>query len=846
MFFEVGFGYVLIFLVMIGFKFCVIKEMQVVGVVGVKIFEGGFKWVGVVIGWVFGCDLKFVLNFLVVGFGVDVMCKLNVEVVFVLVVLLKVCIKQQDEVGWVCVVEVCLQEVIVKFGVNFLQVIVVEECFVVVCCMYVVVMVVVLVVLFCFVVVQIVVCIVIVEFVVFVVWLMLLMCGMLQNFCVGWVDVCVVQFVFIGVVGLIGGLLCVVLDVLGLICFGMIVKNVVFVFFCVFVFLVMQVGGCFVGVWLVLWVWLGIVGLIVCGVFSLLIGYFVVQVMFMVFLFVKFGFWVVMWMSLVIMQVCSVFLKIVVIGGFVVCQFIVVFGFGLVCFGFVVVFVFLSVVGVVGCVVFVVGQVFGCGIQFVVIGIVIVVVVGIVVVFMKGFSCFVVIDIVCVKLIGFGNDVDVVKNIMGDVFVFVCGMSFGFGEVVIVVVFVVVVNIKFGQQLQFYFKNIVNNVFVVGILMEEMGFIFNKVVMQVNGVQNDVISQFVDCGIFIYQVFVDQMGVIVGEVFKMVFEGKVDFEIFLKVVEVVVGMVVVEMGKIVLGVVKNFFVVMGCIGVNVFEGVYGKIGLLIVVVMFVFGFIEECVKVFGDVLLCVVGLVMDWVMNLFIRIGEGVFFVDFGLGNFIGVFVLLGVVFVVFGVGGFVGVFLCLLLFGLMFGGFIGLLVVFGGFFGIVVVGFVGFVFLGGDFVGFVFGIIGIVDQIVVVFFGFVDQVVVVVFWIVEGIVGVILQLFIVVKLIVGLLIIGIVQVVLLFVEGVFVFVIGLIDVVVLNLLMIVNVVIILVIIFIEGIIIVVLMLIQVVLLFIGGLLMVIVGVFLQIIQGGIELLMVFIQGIIMVLLMLL
>lgn len=833
---EVGSGHVSIFPVMTGFKSRVSKETRAAGAAGAKTFEGGFKGAGTATGRALGRDLKSALNTSAAGLGADALRKLNAEVAAASAALSKARIKQQDEAGRVRVAEVRLQEAIAKSGAGSSQAVAAEERLAAVRRTYAVA-----------------------TDAVTAASSRLAAAQtaarnaaaqladtatrsgrglkqMGQNFRSGWADANAARSAFTGLAGSIGGILRATSDLTGLTRLGTIAKNSALQASRAFASLATQVGGRLAAG---LSKGMRAVGSTVRGAFGPVAGYMAAQATVLASPFVKLGSRVASWMSPVTSQVRGVFEKIGAIGGPAARRLVSGFGSGLARLGSAAASAFSGVVSAAGRAASAAGQALGRGIQSAATGAVGAAAVGIGVAFTKGFSRLTAIDTARAKLTGLGNSASDVKTIMGDALASVRGTSFGLGEAATVAASAVAANIKPGQQLQTHLKTIANNASAAGISMEEMGSIFNRAATQANGVQNDVISQLADRGIPIYQALADQMGVTAGEVFKMASEGKVDFETFSKAAEAAAGTVAAEMGKTVPGAAKNFMAAMGRIGANALEGVYAKIGPLIAAATAALGPIEERAKAFGDVLVRVVGPAMDWVTNLFNRIGEGASLADFGLANLTGVIAPLGAAFAALGAGGLAGVLSRLPLLGSMLGGLTGPLAALGGPLGIVAAGLAGLALSGGDFAGLASGITGIVDQIVAALPGLVDQVVAVVPRIVEGIVGAIPQLLTAAGSIVGSLITGIVQAVPLLVEGALALVTGLINAVVSNLPMIVGAAITLVTTLIEGIITAVPMLIQAALSLIGGLLTAIVGALPQIIQGGVQLLMALVSGLV-------
>lgn len=833
---EVGSGHVSIFPVMTGFRSRVSKETRAAGAAGAKTFEGGFKGAGTATGRALGRDLKSALNTSAAGLGADALRKLNAEVAAASAALSKARIKQQDEAGRVRVAEVRLQEAIAKSGAGSSQAVAAEERLAAVRRTHAAATDAVTAASSRLAAAQIAARNAAAQLADTATRSGLGLKQMGQNFRSGWADANAARSAFTGLAGSIGGILRATSDLTGLTRLGTIAKNSALQASRAFASLATQVGGRLAAG---LSKGMRAVGSTVRGAFGPVAGYMAAQATVLASPFVKLGSRVASWMSPVTSQVRGAFEKIGAIGGPAARRLVSGFGSGLARLGSAAASAFSGVVSAAGRAASAAGQALGRGIQSAATGAVGAAAVGIGVAFTKGFSRLTAIDTARAKLTGLGNSASDVKTIMGDALASVRGTSFGLGEAATVAAAAVAANIKPGQQLQTHLKTIANNASAAGISMEEMGSIFNRAATQANGVQNDVISQLADRGIPIYQALADQMGVTAAEVFKMASEGKVDFETFSKAAEAAAGTVAAEMGKTVPGAAKNFMAAMGRIGANALEGVYAKIGPLIAAATSALGPIEERAKAFGDVLVRVVGPAMDWVTNLFNRIGEGASLADFGLGNLTGVLAPLGAAFAALGAGGLAGVLSRLPLLGSMLGGLTGPLAALGGPLGIVAAGLAGLALSGGDFAGLASGITGIVDQIVAALPGLVDQVVAVVPRIVEGIVGAIPQLLTAAGSIVGSLITGIVQAVPLLVEGALALVSGLINAVVSNLPMIVDAAITLVTTLIEGIITAVPMLIQAALSLIGGLLTAIVGALPQIIQGGVQLLMALVSGLV-------
>ncbi|WP_295104746.1 tape measure protein [uncultured Microbacterium sp.] len=840
---EVGSGHVSIFPTMPGFRSIVQRETRAAGAAGAKTFEGGFKGAGVATGRALGRDLKSALNSSASDLGADAMRKLNAEVASASAALSKTRLKQQDEAGRVRVAETRLQEAIERSGASSSQAVAAEERLAAARRNQ------------------------------------LLsteavsaatnrlkaaqdavsaatqgarsaaaalameaaaggrgLSALAANLRAGWQDAGAAKSAFTGVAGSIGGIIRAVSDLSGLTRLGTIAKTTAARVSTAFTTLATQVGGKLASG---LSKSMSAVGSTVRGAFGPLAGYLSAQATILASPFVKLGSRVSTWMSPFTSQVRAGFAKISGIGGPAASQLVSAFSAGLSRLGSAASSAFSSVVGAAGRAASAAGQALGSGIQSAATGAVTVAAAGIGIAFGKGFARLTAIDTAQAKLRGLGNEAESVKTIMGDAMSSVRGTAFGLGEAATVAASAVAAGIKPGEALQGHLKSIANNASAAGISMEEMGSIFNKAATQANGVQNDVISQLADRGIPIYQALADQMGVTAGEVFDMASRGEIDFATFSKAAESAAGTVASEMGKTVPGAAKNFLAAMGRIGANALEPIYSKIGPLIAAATSALGPIEERAKAFGDVLLRVLGPALDWVTNLFTKIGEGASLADVGLGGLSGLLAPLGAAFAALGAGGLAGVLSRLPLVGSMLGGLTGPLAALGGPLGIVAAGLAGLALSGGDFSSLASGITGVVDQIVAALPGLIDQVVALVPGIISGIVSAIPQLLTAAGTIVESLIAGIVQAVPLLVDGALALVNGLIDAVLSNLPMIIDAAIGLVTTLIEGIISAVPMLVEAAITLVTGLLTAIIGALPQIIQGGIELLMALIQGII-------
>lgn len=833
---EVGSGHVSIFPVMTGFKSRVTKETQAAGAAGAKTFERGFTRVGAATGRAIGRDLKAALSTSAAGLGGDVMRKLNAEVASASAALSKARLKQQDEAGRVRVAEVRLQEAIAKSGIGSSQAVAAEERLAAVRRAHAAATDAVSAASSRLAIAQTAARAATAELAASAERSTGALRGLAQNFRSGWTDARAAQSAFTGVSGSIGGVLRAVSDMSGLTRLGTIAKNSALTASRAFTTLATQVGGRLASG---LTKSLNAVGTTVRGAFGPLVGYISAQATLLASPFVRLGSQVSSWMSPFTSQVRSGFAKLASIGGPAARQLTSAFGFGLVGLGSAAASAFSRVVSAAGTAAVSAGQALGHGIQSAATGAVTVAAAGIAVAFTKGFSRLAAIDTAQAKLRGLGNDADSVKTIMGDALASVRGTSFGLGEAATVAASAVAAGIKPGEALQGHLKSIANNASAAGISMEEMGSIFNKAATQANGVQNDVISQLADRGIPIYQALADQMGVTAGEVFKMASEGKIDFETFSKAASAAAGTVAAEMGVTVPGAAKNFMAAMGRIGANALQGVYGKIGPLIAAGTSALGPIEERAKAFGDVLLRVVGPAMDWITNLFTRLGEGASLADVGLGGLTGLIAPLGAAFAALGAGGLAGVLTRLPLVGSLLGGLTGPLAALGGPLGIVAAGLAGLALSGGDFSSLASGITGVVDQIVAALPGLVDQVVAFVPGIITGILSAIPQLLTAAGTIVESLIAGIVQAVPLLIEGALALVTGLLDAVVANLPLIIEGAIQLVTALVQGLITALPMLVAGALQLVQGLLTAIVSALPMIIEGGVQLLMSLVQGLI-------
>ncbi len=485
-----------------------------------------------------------------------------------------------------------------------------------------------------------------------------------------------------------------------------------------------------------------------------------------------------------------------------------------------------------------VGRALDSGIRNAATGAVTVAAAGIAVAFTKGFGRLNAIDTARAKLTGLGNDAESVKSIMNDALTSVKGTSFGLGEAATVAAGAVAAGIKPGEQLQATLKGIANVAAASGSSMEETGSIFNKVAAT-GKAYTENINQLADRGIPIWQALATQLGVTTDEVRSMASAGEIDFQTFSDAAAKAAGTVAAEMGKTVPGAAKNFFAAMGRIGANALGGIYTKIAPLISAATSALGPIEERAKQFGDLLLQVVGPALDWVTNLFTKIGEGASLAEMGFGGLQGILGPLVGVFAALGAGGLGGLLTKIPLLGGMLGGLAGPLAALGGPLGIVAAGFAGFALSGGDVGALVGSLTGIIDQVVAALPGMVAQIATFVPQLVESILAQIPALLNAAHGIVTALVDGIVQSIPVLVVGAVSLITGLVNALIANLPMIITGAINLVMALLQGIVTALPLLVQGAVLLVTSLLNGIVAMLPMIIQGGIQLLMSLVMGII-------
>ncbi|KDA05863.1 hypothetical protein DC31_13935 [Microbacterium sp. CH12i] len=833
---EVGSGHVSIFPVMTGFKSRVAKGTKEAGAAGAKSFDGGFKGAGATAGRTIGKNLKSALSSSAADLGAAELRKLNTDVASASRALSSVRLKQQDEAGKVRVAEVKLQEAIAKSGAESSQAVAADERLAAARRRHAAA-----------------------SDAVTAASLRLKSAqdavrvatesvtgavsrgtGGLQAFTSnlrdGWKDSKAAQSAFTGIAGSIGGILRATSDITGLTGLARLVSAQVSK---QFTSMATMVGGGIAKAWSASKSWLGSVGSTVRGAFAPMAQYMAAVGTTLASPFVKLGSKVSTWLSPVTTQVSALFSKIATVAGPAAGRLVSAFGSGLSRIGSTAASAFQSVVSAAGRAATAAGEALGRGIQSAATGAVTIAAAGIGIALTSGFGRLAAIDTARAKLTGLGNDATAVDKVMSDAMASVKGTSFGLGEAATVAASAVAANIKPGEQLQSHLKNIANNAAAAGLSMEDMGSIFNKAATQANGVQNDIISQLADKGIPIYQALADQLGVTAGEVFNMASEGKIDFETFSKAAEAAAGTVAQEMGKTVPGAAKNFMAAMGRIGANALEGIYGKIGPLIAAATSALGPIEERAKVFGGVLLSVLGPALDWITNLLNKFGEGGGLASIGLGGLSSVIAPLAGAFAALGAGGLAGVLTRLPLLGPMLGGLAGPLALLGGPLGIAAAAFGAFALSGGDVGSLVSGLTSIIDQVVAALPGLIDAVVAAVPGIVNGILGAIPQLLTAATGIVTALISGIVTAIPLLAAGAVSLVQGLITAIVANLPMIIQGAIQLVTALIQGIVTALPLLITAAVQLVTGLLTAIVEALPMIIEGGIQLLMALITGII-------
>lgn len=506
---------------------------------------------------------------------------------------------------------------------------------------------------------------------------------------------------------------------------------------------------------------------------------------------------------------------------------------------------FQAVVGAAGRAASAVGRALDSGIRNAATGAVTVAAAGIAVAFTKGFSRLNAIDTARAKLTGLGNDASSVDAIMTDALASVKGTAFGLGEAATVAAGAVAAGIKPGEQLQSTLKGVANIAAASGTSMEETGAIFNKVAAT-GKAYTENINQLADRGIPIWQALATQLGVTTDEVRSMASAGEIDFQTFSDAAARAAGTVAAEMGKTVPGAAKNFFAAMGRIGANALGPIYGKIAPLIAAATSALGPIEERAKQFGDLLLTVLGPALDWVTNLFTKIGVGASLAEMGFGSLQGILGPLVGVFAALGAGGLAGLLTKIPLLSSLIPGLTGALGLLGGPLGIAAAALAGFALSGADVSGLVSSITGIVGQVVAALPGVISAVATVIPDIVTSILSQVPALLGAAVQIVNSLVAGIVTAIPLLVDGALALVTGLVQALITNLPMIIAGAIKLVMALIQGIITALPLLVTAAVQLVTGLLTAIVSALPVIIEGGVQLLMAVVMGIVQALPMLL
>lgn len=835
---EVGSGHIAIYPVMTGFKSAVAKGTRDAGAAGAKSFDSGFKGTGLKAGRQLGRDMKSALSSSTGDLGAAATKRFTSEIASASSALARVRLKQQDDAGRVRVAETRLAEAIAKSGEGSSQAVAAEERLAsarrVLAAST--------------------------ESVSAATGrlktaqdqLAAVQAGvaasatsaaggvgqMLRNLRSGFADANAARSAFAGLAGSVGGLLRAVSDITGLTALGRRARLVAQQVSTSFTSLATMVGGHLARAWSAAAAGVTAFGRQV-GTALAPIGRGIASVATTIATpFIRLGSSVAQWMSPVTSQVSSMFAKVAATAGPAFSRIASSVRNLAGPLGSAAAAAFQSVVGAAGRAASAAGQALGKGIQGAATASVTVAAAGIAVAFSKGFSRLTAIDTARAKLTGLGNDASSVDSIMVDALASVKGTAFGLGEAATVAAGAVAAGIKPGEQLQSTLKGVANIAAASGTSMQETGAIFNKVAAT-GRAYTENINQLADRGIPIWQALATQLGVTTDEVRTMASEGQIDFQTFSDAAAKAAGTVAAEMGKTVPGAAKKFFAAMGRIGANALGGIYTKIAPLISAATSALGPIEERAKQFGDLLLQVVGPALDWVTNLFTKIGEGASLAEMGFGGLQGILGPLVGVFAALGAGGLGGLLTKIPLLSSLIPGLTGALSLLGGPLGIAAAAFAGFALSGGDVGGLVQSIVGILDQVVAALPGAVAQIATFIPQLVDSILQQVPALLNAAHGIVTVLVEGIVQSIPVLVVGAVSLITGLVNALIANLPMIITGAINLVMALLQGIVTALPLLVQGAVLLVTSLLNGIVAMLPMIIQGGIQLLMSLVMGII-------
>lgn len=177
----------------------------------------------------------------------------------------------------------------------------------------------------------------------------------------------------------------------------------------------------------------------------------------------------------------------------------------------------------------------------------------------KGFDRALNIDNARFKLQGLGHDAESVDAIMANALKSVEGTAFGLGEAGTAAASAVAAGVKPGEDLTRVLSLTGDAAAIMGRSFGDSGAIINKVLAS-NRLGMEEVNQLQDAGLPILQMLADQYGVTTDEMRKMVSEGKVGSEQFLKAIEANIGGAAKEMGGSFSGMRANMMAAFGRLG----------------------------------------------------------------------------------------------------------------------------------------------------------------------------------------------------------------------------------------------------------------------------------------------
>jgi tape measure domain-containing protein len=199
------------------------------------------------------------------------------------------------------------------------------------------------------------------------------------------------------------------------------------------------------------------------------------------------------------------------------------------------------------------------------------------------------------KLLGLGNSVEDVSQIMDNALSAVRGTAFGMADAATIAASAVAAGVEPGEELARYLKITADSAYIAGAGLDEMGSILNKATTR--GVAtNEVLTQLAERGIPIYQMLADTVGVTAGEIFDLASQGEISSKVLMDSLENNIAGAALESGNTVTGAFANMRAAIQRVGANLLGPSFGYFKDFFLGIITFLGPIEEKAKVVGQVI----------------------------------------------------------------------------------------------------------------------------------------------------------------------------------------------------------------------------------------------------------